>query len=246
MSDLEKYKIKYKKELDLLDKYINNAHIYDVIIRYESDVDGKKIRLGSNINVFEMVFLGKLIEQYKCNNILEIGCANGVSGMVIVNQLCINGGGKLISIDPFQTSQWYNAGKSNIKKIIDMFNTKKIVSEHMIIENYSSPELKNFIQTSKFFDCVFIDGSHGFLDVVIDIFCGIKILKKNGILVLDDVLHEGVKLVVDELVHYKNLKKIHLKEDSDGILSVVDSNYIYKTYEKSHLNPRTMYAYVKI
>ena len=78
-TDIEKYKLKYKTELDLLDKYIKNDIIYDIILKYESDVDGKKVKLGSNINVYEMVFLGKLLELYKCKDVLEIGCANGVS-----------------------------------------------------------------------------------------------------------------------------------------------------------------------
>ena len=238
-------KLKYKKELDLINKYINNDIIHDIILKYESNVDGKIIKLRANINVQEMVFLGKLIDLYNCKNVLEIGCANGVSGMVITNQICLNGGGSLISIDPFQTPQWQDVGKYNINKVVDEFKKKNIISQHEVIQEFSSIVLKKYVKTSRLFDCIFIDGSHDFIDVVVDIFCSIKILKKGGIMILDDVLHDGVKLVVDELINFKNLKKIHINELDDK-LSIVDSNYKYIPHEKSYTNPITMYAYVKI
>jgi predicted O-methyltransferase YrrM len=100
------YEKKYKTELDLIKKYIKNNIIYDIILKYESNIDGKIVKLRSNINVHEMVFVAILIDIYKCKNTIEIGCANGVSGMVMLNQICLSsGGGSLISIDPFQTVQ---------------------------------------------------------------------------------------------------------------------------------------------
>ena len=108
--------------------------------------------------------------------------------------------------------------------------------------------MKNFVKTGKKFDAIFIDGSHEFRDVIIDIFCSIKLLKKGGIMILDDVLHHGVKLVVDELKYYKNLKKIEISEVDDD-LTIKESNYKnykYGNKEKSHHNPATMFAYIKI
>ena len=64
-------------------------------------------------------------------------------------------------------------------------------------------------------------------------------------MIIDDVLHSGVKLVIDELINFKNIQKIHLDETDDKI-TIVNSTYVYKSYDKSYLNPRTMFAYVKL
>jgi len=239
----KEYKEKYKRELDLLNKYIKNDYIYDIILNYRTIRDGEIIKLSANINVYEMVFLANLLRANNSKNVLEIGCANGVSGMVIMNQLIKNGGGSLISVDPNQFFQWYNVGKYNINKIIENNENKNISVTHEIIENTSDHVLSNFVKTGKRFDAIFIDGSHGFKDVIIDIFCSIKILKKGGLMILDDVLHTGVKLVVDELVNFRNLKKVEIAKDA---IKITNSNYHYKTKEKSHRNPPTMYAYMKI
>jgi hypothetical protein len=141
---------KYKIELDLIKKYIRNDYIYSVIFNYGMIINNEKITLRSNINVFEMVFLGKLIEITKAQNILEIGCAYGTSGMVIINQINMNGGGSLISIDPFQSTQWNSVGKYNVNKIVEEYNNKNIISTHTIIENYSNDVLAKYIKNGKY------------------------------------------------------------------------------------------------
>jgi predicted O-methyltransferase YrrM len=244
MDKEQKYKELYKKELDLLTKYIGNDYIYNFILHYKTIKDGITYKLNSNINIYEMLFLDRLIRLNNAKDVLEIGCAHGTSAMVILNALINTNGGKLTSVDPFQSAQWSNVGAYNANKIIEQNKTDKII-KHEVIEKFSSKALDIFINNNKYFDVIFIDGSHGFLDVVIDIFCSIKILKKGGYLILDDVLHTGVKMVVDELKHFNNIEKIHLKLLNEKI-SIEKSSYKYTSFEKSFLNPRTMYAYIKL
>lgn len=237
----KKYKEMYKKELELIEKYIDNKYIYDIILRYETKIGDKIYKLHSNINVYEMVFLGKMCETINARDIMEIGCAFGTSGMVLVNALIKKGGGKLISVDPFQSIQWNSVGVHNINKIIDLNKTNKIVN-HELMEDFSSKVLDNFVNKNKYFDLIFVDGSHAFTDVIIDIFCSIKLLKKGGLMILDDVLHTGVKLVVNELKHFSSLEKVHFDEK----FNIIKSSYEYLNFDKSYMNPRTMYAYRKI
>jgi predicted O-methyltransferase YrrM len=239
------YKEKYKVDLELLEKYIKNEYIYNIILKFETIIDGTKHKLRSNINVYEMIFLALLLETNKSRNVLEIGHANGTSGMVITNTLINNGGGNLTSIDPFQHVQWNDVGKYNVNQIIKNNKTNSKIS-YNLYEKLSSEVLANCVKTGIYYDAIFIDGSHAFLDVVIDIFCSIKILNKNGLMIIDDVLHTGVKLVIDELKNYKNLKKVHIMLDKNNNYKIIDSSYKYNSLDKSYTNPRTMYAYIKL
>lgn len=237
-----KYKEMYKTELNYLDKYINNKYIYDIILHYKITINDVTYTLHSNINVYEMIFLGVMAEINNAKDILEIGCAYGTSGMVLINSLIKNGGGNLTSIDPYQTTQWKNVGKYNIDKIIEL-NKNDIIVKHELIQELSSIALNNYVNKNKYFDLIFIDGSHSYLDVLIDIFCSIKLLKKGGLMILDDVLHTGVKQVINELKFMSNMEKVHLVEDDT--FKIIKSSYFYNNFDKSYTNPRTMYAYKK-
>ena len=239
---IENLKTMYKTELDLIEKHISNDYIYNIILKHETVIDDVKYKLRSNINVYEMCFLGILCQKINAKNVLEIGCANGTSGMVLINSIIKNNGGKLTSLDPFQTTQWNNVGKYNVNKIIELNNSDCVVI-HEIIEDYSTKILDTYVKSNKYFDLIFVDGSHSYVDVVIDIYCSIKILKRGGLLIIDDVLHTGVKLVINDLIYISNIEKVHLSENDHNI---VKSNYRYYSLDKSYTNCRTMYAYKKI
>jgi predicted O-methyltransferase YrrM len=242
-------KDKYKSELNLINKYIDNEYIYDIIMNWGTVIDKKKIRLKANINVYEMIFIDRLLKCINAKNVLEIGCANGVSGMTIINRICKNINddndnniGGLISVDPFQTTQWNNVGKINIDRIVK--KCKNVY--HEIIEDKSDEVLPKSVKAEKYFDAIFIDGSHSYRDVVIDIYISIKLIKKGGMLIIDDVLHPGVKKVINDMIYISNIKKVHL---SDNLNKLVESTYnysIYKKKQRSVSNPMTMYAYQKI
>lgn len=51
----------------------------------------------------------------------------------------------------------------------------------------SGDVLVHFLQTEKQFDLIYVDGSHTLLDSYLDIFLSWKLLRKNGILIIDDV-----------------------------------------------------------
>jgi predicted O-methyltransferase YrrM len=59
------------------------------------------------------------------------------------------------------------------------------------------------------FDMIFIDGWHTFDYTLVDFFYANLLLKINGIIIIDDALHNGVKKCVDYLttnyVFYKKL-----------------------------------------
>lgn len=159
-------------------------------------LNDKIVRIHSNINLREGDFLSQLINLYKCKDCLEIGFAFGISAYyIITSHKKVN----LISIDPYQKSEWNNYGIELIKK----FGLEK---RHKLFEEKSYLALPLMVKESKKFDFIFIDGFHTFDYTLLDIFYSIKLLKKNGIIAIDDVMHDGVKQVIDYID--KNYKEI--------------------------------------
>ncbi len=88
-----------------------------VIKKGFTDFDGKKINLSSNIDEEESIFLYNFIrERNNIKNVLEIGCANGISSLTIASALADRGDSFLTIIDPNQKNQWNDIGVKLLKK----------------------------------------------------------------------------------------------------------------------------------
>lgn len=200
--------LKLQINKDVLLKFLGNSNKYFELqlltlkrIFYDSD---NFVRISSNININEGKTLQYLINKYSCKHCLEIGMAFAISSYYILQT---NNHTKLISIDPYQSLQWKNYGLKILKKY-------NLASRHKLIQKKSYEVLPILLQKfEQKFDFIFIDGFHTFDYTLLDIFYSIKLLKKNGILVIDDVLHKGVSKVISyiDTNYYHFLKKIILK-----------------------------------
>ena len=94
-------------------------------------------------------------------------------------------------------------------------------------------------------DFIFIDGSHDEKIVIQDLYNSHKILKSNGLIILDDVKHEGVKNAINKFMKkkYKKYNKISIKNNKFNKENVLDFEISHK---KNINNPNTMYCYQKI
>ncbi|MDC3036742.1 class I SAM-dependent methyltransferase, partial [Candidatus Pelagibacter sp.] len=120
-----------------------------------------------------------LIETKK--DFLEIGSFEGISALyVLENYPNIN----LTCVDAWNAETDGNQN-FNIKLVEKNFNTniKKYKKRIKKIKNYSKVF---FLQNKKKFDIIYVDGSHKAKDVFDDCVSSWKILKKNGLLILDD------------------------------------------------------------
>lgn len=238
----------FKKELDLLNKYINNDIIYNVIYKWGTKYKNKFYNLDSQISIYEGLFISEIIKAYikssmKNINVLEIGCAYGTSAMFIINML--NNYNKKINykiIDPNQDTQWNNVG---------LYNISRIKNDNINVEwlkGYSDITMEYLTKQRLKYDIIFIDGGHGFEIVMSDSMYADKLLKKNGIVIHDDVLHSGVKEAINKF--YKNNKhyiKISLKYDSKKPNIITDTKlYNYSRNKTNFHNPKTMFAFRKI
>ena len=246
MDDIEE---KYKIELNAVKKYIDNPYIYKIIKDYGFMVEGKFIPLDSNINVYEACFISLLIniyiKTYKTNdtlNILEVGLAYGTSALIILNQLLqYNHNKNYTVIDPNQNKQWKNIGKKNIDLFIEHMDK---TLNYKLLEQYSTdamPKLK------KKYDICFIDGSHEETIVIKDLINSDAKLVVNGLIIVDDVKHTGVKNAVLSFWHCfsKCYKRISVNAETMSFVLEAEL-YDNRDTKKSFTNPNTMFCFQKI
>jgi predicted O-methyltransferase YrrM len=210
-------------------KYINN-YLLESIINFQLEVEpenipmitrmlssklfylpnGQALKLHSNINMNEGNYLFNLVVENKMIRLLEVGFAYGVSAIFMTkgleNNKLKNDKEKyqLVSIDPFQSTQWHNLGLSNLKKI----GTLEL---HKLYEQKSLNALPFLLkEKKKQYDLIFIDGWHTFDYALVDLFYATFLIRQNGYLILDDALHPGVNKLIKYIdTNYSGfLKKI--------------------------------------
>jgi len=159
---------------------------------YSTGMIKKNIKLKSATNPMEGRNLYDLIYDNQLSKTLEIGLAMGVSAVWICQaHKDLNIGGTHIAIDPFQSKKYPELGWSNLGKNL----VKRAGLSHYlkIIQEKSYLALPKLLEKKEKFDLIYIDGWHTFDYTLLDFFFSDKLLKINGIIVIDDILHPGVR-----------------------------------------------------
>lgn len=153
-----------------------------------------------------------VVEEHGFNRALEIGCIWAVSTISI---LSTQDNGHLLSVDPIpQTNPSMHAmvevRHNEFTKRWDYFTGK---SEEFWAVN------------KKKFDLIYIDGSHDYEAVKLDLNAAWICLDKGGLLLTDDYLHDhnhdsdyGVSLAVLELMHEKQITPVHMGKHCIGFV----------------------------
>lgn len=238
---------KWKEELNAVKKYINNDFIYDIFKRYGFIIDNKFIELNSNINVYESCFISLVTKLYlkkhkKDFNLLEIGFAYGTSTLMFMNQYKKYKRLKSYDIvDMNQSTQWNSIGIKNVKNFM---NHEKIKLDYQLYEIDSTKILPKL---TKEYDIIFIDGGHDYKTVIQDLNNSNRLLKKNGIMIIDDILHKDVKnALLDFLKNNKNYQKIKVAKVNNKLELVVDNQmYSNNIIKRDYLHPNSMYSFIK-
>ena len=174
-----------------------------------------EIKIHSAINKDEGRQIQKIMHDYKFEKCLEVGMAFGISAFYILSS---NEKASLISIDPFQKNN--KPWDSNGLKLIKQMGFQK---RHEFIEEFSYIALPKLLikYGNNYFDFIFIDGWHTFDYTLIDFFYADKLLRKEGIILIDDALHKGVQKFVKYVEsNYKNYKKIYSVNTQAGYLKI--------------------------
>jgi predicted O-methyltransferase YrrM len=126
----------------------------------------------------------------KIDKILEIGTLNG-EFTNFLSEIFPNS--EIISIDLNEndhsfTSSYNREDPKKLSKLLEV-RKKNLDKKNIKFIIMNSLELRNNFK-SNFFDLIWIDGDHFNPQVTIDIFQSLKLIKKNGIICVDDVIKD--------------------------------------------------------
>lgn len=194
-------RIENKKLLGIPLTKIDSDYLLFSINEFQKNPYDYKKYIKAAVGKEEGKYLFNLIDTNRLKNIAEVGFANGISAAyMLVGLQEIDG--HLISIDPFQTVQWKDAGSKLVK---DMKQSKR----HKLIQKKSHVALPELLEKygEESFDMVFIDGWHTFDYTLLDAFYAEKLVRKGGYIIIDDALHPGVNACVKYMAN--NWKHLH-------------------------------------
>lgn len=119
--------------------------------------------------------------------VIEVGLAYGSSALAIGEALCMTGGSGVshLVIDPFQATGYDNVGR-------DLLNAAGLADQTTFIEEPSSIVLARLAAGGFTADAAFVDGSHRFHEVFVDLYFLRKLVRPGGLIILDDAAYPSV------------------------------------------------------
>ena len=153
-----------------------------IVIKKKIDFDLRNIEMSSE---HEIIFSSlSLIENKSISDILEIGTFDGFNSLLLSN-LFPNSNVDTIDLpeDDGDFINFYN----RINSTEDFVQKRDIIlSKNKNINFFPVNSLK-LLNNEKKYDLIWIDGAHGYPVVCIDIINSLYALKKNGLILCDDV-----------------------------------------------------------
>jgi predicted O-methyltransferase YrrM len=119
--------------------------------------------------------------------VIEVGLAYGSSALAIGEALCSTGGTEVshIVIDPFQATAYDNVGW-------DALTAAGLAAQTTFIGEASSIALARLADDGFIADAAFVDGSHRFHEVFVDLYFLRRLVRPGGLIVLDDAVWPSV------------------------------------------------------
>lgn len=122
---------------------------------------------------------------------IEVGLAYGLSALHICEGLLLTGRPNLqhLVIDPFQARSFVNCGL----QVLEAAGVAAFVEHHAELSQIALPAL---LKAERQFDLAFVDGNHRFDSVFVDLFYLGRLVRKGGIIILDDYNLRGIQRAV--------------------------------------------------
>jgi len=135
----------------------------------------------------------KILKSYKGKNnleFLEIGCYEGMATFWLCTKILTGRKSRVTAVDTFEGSMEHkDKAVTNFEGVEKRFRSN--LAEFIKIGKVKvfKGTSQNYLRNTKIdsFDFIYIDGSHVAADVLEDAVLSWKLLKKNGVLIFDDV-----------------------------------------------------------
>lgn len=150
-------------------------------------------------------FLSVITEIKKPRHILEIGCAIGYSAILMSEGLHENG--KITTIE--YNNDMVNIARENIKKAG--------LSEKIDVIEADAKDYLSYIDDDGVFDMIFLDGPKAHYIYMLDE-C-VRLLKKGGIIISDNVLYKGMTADDNHVVRRKITIVKRLRKYIDALMT---------------------------
>ena len=126
---------------------------------------------------------------------IEVGLGYGVSALHICEGLLLNGdpAARHVVLDPSQATRFADCGL----QVLEDAGVRELVEHHV---EFSEIALPQFLKEGRRFDLGFIDGNHRFDAVMLDLFYLGRLVRRGGIVALDDYNWPGIKKAVSFFV----------------------------------------------
>ena len=182
---LEKYLIK-NDEVVYEFKNVDPRFEYKDMYNWTNDIpeDTKKI-FDDVLNYFNF----KNNTKTNTTSILEIGVYTGTSLIKILETVPNSIG--------YAVDKWENYDENELLQNIKMNNIENIFNENVKKANLTDRIVVNkgdsteiLLKMNKEFDLIYVDGSHKCLDCYTDMILSFNLLKKGGIMIVDDVVYK--------------------------------------------------------
>lgn len=153
---------------------------------------GKQISTASMSSRNNLKTIAALLKERQPARTLEVGLALGSSALVIAGLHKAGGAqpaAQHIAIDPFQSSVWDDCGVLALEKA-------GLASFCRVIRDFSWRALPQLYDEQQEIGLLYIDGSHLFEDVFIDLFYSARLVCLNGLVLFDDASDQHVAKVI--------------------------------------------------
>lgn len=148
----------------------------------------RPLHSGIHLEFAERLYHTVLEQRPSCA--VEIGMASGVSSLAILTALEQSGGdGRLISVDPFQSSHWGGAGFAAVRRA-------GLEHRHQLIEQPDYAALPVLLANGRVIDFAYIDGAHTFEYAFLDFWYLDRMLRVGGVVGFNDCAWRAVDKVI--------------------------------------------------
>ena len=157
-----------------------------------ADADGSRHDVRTvSISTGEGEALRKWVSSENAAQTVEIGLGYGVSALYICEGLIRNGrpDARHVVLDPFQARRFADCGL----QVLEEAGVRPLVEYHAEVSQIALPA---FLKEGRRFDFGFVDGNHRFDSVFVDLFYLGRLLRKGGVVILDDYDLPGIKRAV--------------------------------------------------